>query len=67
MFLPSKFISLLLILLIAAGTLRYLDKTGFWSEVNKAKRELVRQKITINPEEVRQAIYRSDVATLRKR
>ncbi len=65
MFLHSKFISLLLILLIAAGTLGYLDKTGFWSEVNKAKRELVRQKIAINPEEVRQAIYRSDVATLK--
>ena len=65
MFLPSKFISLLLILLIAAGTLGYLDKTDFWSEVNKAKRELVRQKITINPDEVRQAIYRSDVATLK--
>ena len=54
-----------IVLLTVAGTLGYLDREGFWSEENKAKRELGRQNIPISADQVRKATIDSDLAKLK--
>lgn len=61
---PKKYIFFTVLLLIGVGTFVYLDKTGYWSAENKAKRELVRQETPITAEQVKKSSRKADLATL---
>jgi len=65
LFSPKTLIPLSIVLLTMAGTLGYMDRKGFWSEQNKAKRELERQDIPISSAQVARATRDSDIDTLK--